>query len=141
MNIVAAVRRRLTDDGRADADAGFTVLEVLVAFTLFVLVSATATYGIFQAINASHTSQQRTEAAGVAQSYISQAAANAATINSGTNSYNASVAGESFTVARTITFANGGNQCSRGSSFTVDVVVTQAQTSKFLARNDSIVAC
>ena len=127
---------------RADAEAGFTVLEVLVSFTLFVLVSATATYGIFRGISVSHLSQQRGAASGVAQSYISQAAANAATINAeSAKVYTASVAGEQFTVKRTITFSNSGNQCSKGASFTVDVVVLQAQTSAFLARNDSVVAC
>lgn len=139
-NLVAAARARLADDG-TEADAGFTVLEVLVSFTLFVLVSVTASYGIFEAINASHGTQQRGAASGIAQSYISQAAANAATINSGSATFPASVAGEQFSVQRTITFSNGGNQCSQGASFTVDVVVKQAQSSKFLARNDSIVAC
>ncbi|HEV7192623.1 MAG TPA: hypothetical protein VGN35_05385 [Jatrophihabitantaceae bacterium] len=140
-NLPAVLRARLAA-ADAERDAGFTILEVLVSFTLFVLVSVTATYGIFQAINASHTTQQRGAAAGIAQSYLAQAAANAATVNSeSAKAYSASVAGEQFAVQRTITFSNGGNQCSKGASFTVDVVVLQAQTSKFLARNDSVVAC
>lgn len=146
----APLRNRLHDGGedvdRAD-DAGFTVLEVLVSFTLFVLVSATATVAIFTSINTSHLSQQRGAAAGVAQSYIAQAAANAATAavedgSQASGTHNATVANEHFNVQRWITFSlPGETQCSRGSSFTVSVVVTQAQTNKFLARSDSVIAC
>lgn len=139
--LVAKTRARLIGEGRRDA--GFTVLEVIVSFTLFVLASSTATYALFTSINASHISQQRGTAAGVAQSYIAQAAANSATVTrESAKQYSAAVGSEQFTVLRTITFSpSGATQCSQGASFTVDVVVSQAQTSKFLARNDSVIAC
>lgn len=128
---------------RAGCEAGFTILEVLVAFTLFVLASTTATYALFTSINTSHLSQQRGTAGGVAQSYIAQAANNAATIGpESAKAYSAAVGTENFTVVRTITFSQSGEtKCAEGSSFTVNVEVDQAQTNKFLARNDSVIAC
>ncbi len=43
---------------------------------------------------------------------------------------------------RTINFSRSGEtKCAEGSSFTVNVEVDQAQTNKFLARNDSVIAC
>lgn len=125
------------------SDAGFTVLEVLVAFSLFVLAASTATFALYTSINASHISQQRGAAAGVAQSYIAQAAANSATVApESAKPYSATVGSEQFTVLRSITFSLAGEtQCARGSSFTVNVVVNQSQTSKFLARSDSVIAC
>lgn len=136
----AQVRTRLC---AVHNEAGFTVLEVLVSFVLFAFVSATATFAIFTSINSSHLSQQRGDAAGVAQSYIAQAASNTTTVGPEVaKSYSASVSGEQFTVLRWITFsASGATQCSQGASFTVDVVVKQPQTNKFLARSDSVIAC
>lgn len=140
--LTATVRGRLSADGRR-SDDGFTVLEVLVAFTLFVLAASTATFALYTSINTSHVSQQRGAAAGVAQSYIAQAANNSATVGpESAKTYSATVGSEQFTVLRTITFsAVGETQCARGSSFTVDVVVNQTQTNKFLARSDSVIAC
>jgi type II secretory pathway pseudopilin PulG len=139
--LVATVRERL--DGGTDSDSGFTVLEVLVAFTLFVLAASTATFALYTSINASHVSQQRGTAAGIAQSYIAQAAANTTTIGVETNKpYSATVGSEQFTVLRSIVFSLAGEtQCTRGSYVTVNVVVNQAQTSKFLARSDTRIAC
>jgi type II secretory pathway pseudopilin PulG len=134
-----AIRTRLS---AAQRDAGFTVLEVLVAFTLFVAVSAAATYSIVNAVNASHLSQQRADAAGVATSYISQAASNASTVGSENGAqYSASISNEQFSVLRWITFSGGGDQCAHDTTFTVVVVVKQQQTGKFLARSDSVIAC
>lgn len=141
-------RRDVPDAGPESAahdgsDAGFTVLEVLVAFSLFVLAASTATFALYTSINASHISQQRGTAAGVAQSYLAQAAANSATVvQESAKTYSATVGSEQFTVLRTINFSLAGEtQCARGSFFTVNVVVNQAQTNKFLARNDSVIAC
>jgi type II secretory pathway pseudopilin PulG len=138
--LAATARARLSGRG---ADAGFTVLEVLVSFSLFVLLASTATYALYTSINASHVSQQRGAAAGVAQSYIAQAAANTATIAPETaKPYTATVGSEQFAIVRTITFSTvGETQCTQGSSFTVNVVVNQAQTNKFLARSDTVIAC
>jgi type II secretory pathway pseudopilin PulG len=129
-------------------DAGFTLLEVVVSFTLFVIVAGGAMYGIVNALQASHTSQQRVDAANVAQSFIAAAQADAektskeagrqvlSTVGGG------SAAEEQFTVVRWISFRNpDATQCSPGNTFTVNVVVSQAQTGKYLARSDSVIAC
>jgi type II secretory pathway pseudopilin PulG len=145
----AAIRERLLQDTahndmqHGGTDAGFTVLEVLVAFSLFVLAASTATFALYTSINTSHLSQQRGAAAGVAQSYLAQAAANSATVGpEAAKPYSATVGSEQFTVLRTIAFSVAGEtQCARGSSFTVNVVVNQTQTNKFLARSDTVIAC
>lgn len=134
--------------GGPKPDAGFTVLEVLVSFVIFAVVATSATYGTIRALNASHDSQQRVDAANVAQAFIAQAISNATTIapeqgrtvtsnvGSGTTS-----AREEFTVIRWITFAQGQSSCTPGTTFAVNVEVHQAQSGKFLARSDSFVAC
>lgn len=134
--------------GATKSDAGFTVLEVLVSFVIFVVVATSATYGIIRALDASHDSQQRVDAANVAQAFIAQAISSANTIapeagrtitsnvGNGTTS-----AREEFTVIRWISFATGQSSCTPGTTFTVNVEVHQAQTGKFLARSDSFVAC
>jgi prepilin-type N-terminal cleavage/methylation domain-containing protein len=134
------------DDG---VDGGFTLLEVVVSFAIFATVMGGAMYGITSALQASHGSQQRVAAANVAQSFIAQAQANAATIavevdkqTDASSGKTTGVSKEEFIVHRWITFGAGGaTQCSVGTTFTVSVVVDQAQTGKFLARSDSVVAC
>ncbi|MDT4938251.1 MAG: hypothetical protein QOG80_1922 [Pseudonocardiales bacterium] len=136
-----ALRHRLNRLTRA-RDAGLTILEVVVAFALFTIVSATATIAIVSVLNASHGSQQRIDAANVAQSFIASAQAAAQTAGNGTTSYLATVKqSEDFTVNRTIQFSGGATKCSPGASFVVNVVVFQKQTNKFLARSDSVVTC
>lgn len=127
----------------APCDAGFTMIEVIVAFVLFAVVSSTATYGIYNAIKASHQSQQRADAGGVAQSYIADAQGSRQTVTTETERpFSAFNGHERFTVLRSITFSQSGEtQCAQGSSFTVNVVVKQAETGKFLARSDSVIAC
>jgi prepilin-type N-terminal cleavage/methylation domain-containing protein len=143
-----ATLRRLA----ASTDEGFTLVEVLVSFTLFAIVGAAATTAIYRAINASHQTQQRVAAAQVAQQVIANAIALAntnqaapeqgKTFVSGLGGDGSTAAKEEFTVVRTITFdSQSADVCSPGTTFTVNVVVTQKQTGKFLARSDSKIAC
>jgi len=140
-SIASAVRRRMAS--AADADAGFTVLEVLVSFVLFAVVAASATYGIVNALQTSHTGQQRVDAANIAQAYI--AATEIRTQDAQTEvarPLTAPAGSEKFAVLRWITFSTpGATQCSAGQTFTVNVTVSVASTGTFLARSDSIVAC
>jgi prepilin-type N-terminal cleavage/methylation domain-containing protein len=136
---LSALRRRAA----ACPDDGFTLLEVLIAFSLFAIVVGAATWAIINALNASHLSQQRVDAANVAQTFISSTSTRTANTRSESGAtYSASVTGEQFTVKRWITFnTTGATKCVPGSTFTVDVQVFQAQTGRFLARSDSVVAC
>lgn len=134
-------------------DAGFTLLEAIVSFLLFVIVMGGAIYGITNALDVSHTSQQRVDAANVAQAFVAQARSNPQQMSKEGGSSVLSAVGpgtsgnasrEEFTVVRYITFsAPDETQCTAGSTFTVNVLVYQgsATSGKFLARSDSVVAC
>ena len=138
-------------------DSGFTLLEAIVSFMLFVVVMGSAIYGIVNALNASHSSQQRVDAANVAQAFVAQARSNPQSVDlsqpntklltanpvvgSGTNG---NAASEQFTAVRYITFsAPDESKCTPGGMFMVNVLVYQGTSTsgKFLARSDSVVAC
>lgn len=130
------------------ADAGFSLLEVVVSFGLFAIVAGGAMYGIDNALTASHQSQQRIDAANVAQRFIAQAITDAVTVapeqgrtvisNVGDGTHAAS---EQFTVIRWITFGGGSSTCHPGTTFTVNIEVKQAQSGVGLARSDTSIAC
>lgn len=136
----------------AQRDAGFTVLEALISFVVFAIVATTASYGLIKSIEASHASQQRVDAADVAQYFIGDAIRRANTIapTEGRTIYShvggsdasgsAHAAEEQFTVVQTVTFDTAGS-CNSGTLFWVHVLVRQAQTNQFLARSDARVAC
>lgn len=134
--------------GPAGPDAGFSLLEVVVSFVIFAIVAASAMAAMTSATKASHKSQQRVDAANVAQFYVAQAQNNTAGVRSETNKqYSAGVENEAFTVLRSVTFPARATQCSPGVQFTVSVLVYQAQAyarstgSGFLARSDSVITC
>jgi prepilin-type N-terminal cleavage/methylation domain-containing protein len=135
-------RFRRVVSGRGN-DAGFSLLEVVVSFVIFAIVAGSATAAIVSALRASHGSQQRVDAAQVAQAFVAQTQASPGAVQPETNQpYTASVKNEQFTVSRSIVFSNSGTtSCTSGMYFTVHVTVAQAQTGKFLARSDSVVTC
>jgi Tfp pilus assembly protein PilV len=148
---ISRVCHRLRGTASGAADGGFTILEVLVSFVVFMIVMTSASVGIVNALQASHLSQQRVDAANIAQEYVARAIAAASTVapqagltssphvgNGGTGS--GSAANEYFTVLQWITF-DSGNTCHPGTLFTVNVEVHQQQTNQFLARSDARVAC
>jgi len=139
----AALSRRLQNMRSAGRDAGFTILEVIVAFVLFTLVSASATVALVNAFDSAHTSQQRIDAADVAQRILDQTRALAADqVKGDTQGIPPPIReSESFVWKRTITFPGSATQCSPGTPFTVSVLVYQQQTNKFLARTDSVITC
>jgi type II secretory pathway pseudopilin PulG len=136
----------------AQRDAGFTVLEALISFVVFAIVATTASYGLVKAIDASHASQQRVDAADVAQYFVADAIRRANTIppvegktifshvGGSDASGTAHASEEQFTVVETIAYDNPGS-CNTGTLFWVHVIVRQAQSSDFLARSDARVAC
>jgi len=133
------VRHRLA--GTARGDDGFTLLEVVVSFVLFSIVAAGATTAIVSALQASHSSQQRVDAANVAQLFIATSLQNAQAAVNGSTTYPFPGKGEDFTVLRTVTFDNAATKCSPGASFKVNVKVYQKQTNAFLARSDTVITC
>ncbi|HEV7203941.1 MAG TPA: type II secretion system protein [Jatrophihabitans sp.] len=144
-SLIRRIRDRIGPSGR---DGGFTLIEVIVAFAVFAIVSATAATAIYRSIRTSHLNQQRVDAAAVAQSLIAQAIAlankNTVATEPGhpflTTVGTKGSAAEQLTAARTITF-DAGDTCAPGVLFTVSVVVTQAQSGQFLARSDTRIAC
>ena len=124
-------------------DAGFSLLEVVVSFVIFAVVAGAATAAIVSALRASHGSQQRVDAAQVAQQFVAQTQSNPAQMQPETNkSFTGQLKNEQFSVLRSIVFADpNSTTCVSGSYFTVHVTVSQAQTGKFLARSDSVVTC
>jgi type II secretory pathway pseudopilin PulG len=148
------IRHRLASMRAAERDAGFTVLEALVSLIVFVVVATSASYGLIKAIDASHGSQQRVDAANIAQYFVAEAIRKAgeiqqtppegSTLYSGVGPTFVSAQGntdsESFNVTETVIYDTPGN-CPAGNLFWVHVVVTQAQTNRFLARSDARVAC
>lgn len=156
--MITSVRSRLARlHGRDRGDGGFSILEVMISFTIFVTVAASAGVATVTALKAAHSSQQRIDAGAVAQTFIADAQAKAATIGpEGTSTsgrqFNATLGGEHFQVQRWITFVSvvndqltptGGTQCSAGGLFSVNVAVYQQQAGKtvFLARSDSVISC
>jgi type II secretory pathway pseudopilin PulG len=141
-------RRRLADE------AGFTLLEAVVSFAVFAIVITAATWAITNALRTSHTSQQRVQAADIAQAVVNDAIRMAATIeevpapgttleaNLGSdltkNLYFAE--DDEFNVVKTVIYDKGGS-CNTGTMFTINVAVYNKRTSQFLARSDARVAC
>ena len=144
------VFRRIIDRVDLRDDAGFTLLEVIVSFVLFVVISTFTLYSVTNALQASHHSQQRVDAANVAQYWVAQARASANTITPDPGSSHVVTIGnnngpasrEQFTVKRWVVFsAPNATECSPGTTYTVNIEVYQGTSSTFLARSDSVVAC
>lgn len=128
----------------ATTDAGFSLLEVIVSFVIFAVVAGSATAAIVSALRASHSSQQRVDAAQVALQFVSDAQRNPGSMQPESNKTfpTVGVQNEQFSVTRSIVFSNSGTTtCTSGMYFTVHVTVNQAQTGKFLARSDTVVTC
>jgi prepilin-type N-terminal cleavage/methylation domain-containing protein len=131
------------------AESGFTLVEILVSFVIFAVVVVGAATSTVNAVQASHLSQQRADAANVAQAAVAQVIADASknkTVPESGKSFvsnvgdGSTVSREKFSITRWITFDTG-NACHPGSVFTVNIEVRQSDTGHFLARSDSRVAC
>ncbi len=129
----------LSDDG------GFTLLETVVSFLLFTIVAVGAAVAIVSALRISHTSQQRVDAANAAQGWLStvlvryHGQSDQRTIPRPNPTIPAAVRNESFVINQQVTPASGA--CPSSGSFTVTLIVNQAQSAKQLARTDTVIAC
>jgi type II secretory pathway pseudopilin PulG len=149
------IRHRLASMRDGTRDAGFTVLEALISFVVFAIVATSASYGLVKAITASHVSQQRVDAADIAQFFVADAIRQAGEIGGTPPEGQTTYAGvgpadlhdpahpwysENFTVVETVIYDTPGD-CLLGNLFWVHVVVKQRETGQFLARSDARVAC
>jgi type II secretory pathway pseudopilin PulG len=140
-------RARYAANGASSSnDGGFSLLEVVVSFSLFAIVAGGATTGIVSALQAAHTSQQRIDAANMAQrdlALVSSAYSNGSGVGAipVQANYVQTVGSESFSVVRTVAMQGSATACSPGQSFRIGVQVSQQQTGKFLARTDTVIAC
>jgi Tfp pilus assembly protein PilV len=123
----------------ADSDSGFTVLEVVVAVTLFIIVTTASATAIIGNITASKSTQQRVRAANLAQSFLAEFQASktlpSSLPTSGPDGYGVSV---SLSPGLTST-------CATGSTRTVTVLIwapnVSTATGTPIARTDSVLAC
>lgn len=140
--MTATLRRPRRRDPFVDGEAGYTVIEVVVAFVLFAIVATAAIAAVVNATQTSHSTQQRIQAADFAQQDIAQsvAAYQDGTLPAST-SYTATAGSESFTVSRTVAFVGSATACSSGNSFSVHVQVSTTTSSSVLAQSDTVVAC
>ncbi len=125
-----------------EQDGGFTVVEVVVAFLLFVVVSTAAIAAVVDATKASHgdtatRSGRRPGAAGhcavgrrVPIGHLPKS-----------TTYTAASGAESFAVQRTVAFVGSATACSSGNAFSVHVAVMPKSTTVVLAQSDTVVAC
>ena len=128
-----------------DDEAGFTLVEVVVSFVLFAVVAGAAATGLLRSIQASSTTEQRSDAANVAQTFIASTRANSQNAKNGVSTVAAAVGKNQFSVSRTIAFDHSATTCSSGATFVVDVVVYpiahNVVSSAALARSDARVLC
>jgi type II secretory pathway pseudopilin PulG len=100
---IQRLRARL---GYASDDAGFTMIEAVVSFTIFVIVTAAAVLAIVGGISASNNNRDRVTAANVAQQALARAQAMpAASLTAAPTSIVTNTVGaEPYTVTRKIDF-------------------------------------
>lgn len=127
--------------GNARNDDGFTVLEVVVAMTIFVIVAVGAAGGVLNGIKASNSTTNRVGGANVAQSDLDQARVQPTP--SPTSYATNAPSGGSYTVTRTVTMPtpSGSTACPAGSEMTISVVVTGPGRSTSSVKMQTVVAC
>lgn len=126
------------------ADGGFTLLEVVVSFVIFAIVSTAAVLAIANGMQTSGYTSDRIQAANVAQAALQQARANpSAVIATPTpTASTTSVGNNVYTVRRSATVPTaGGTSCPAGSAMPVTVVVTWSNGGGRQVRMDTVIAC
>jgi prepilin-type N-terminal cleavage/methylation domain-containing protein len=126
----------------ATRDAGFTVIEAIVAMTIFVIVSAAAIAAVFGGIQSSNNTNNRVGAANIAQSDLEQARAQGTP--SATSYPTAPTSGgPTFQVTRSVTMPppSATATCPDGSSIKVGVTVSGPGNSGRSVSMSTVIAC
>lgn len=134
---IAAIAPRQAHELRRDD--GFALLEVLVSFVLFAIVSASATVAIANSITISNTTRNRVTATGLAQAAITKARADTASLMAAPTS---TTTANGYTVTRTATVpVISGIRCPAGQTMPVTVTVTWPTNGIRSVRIDTVIAC
>jgi len=138
------IRLRLPD---ASADDGFSLLEVMVSFVLFVIVASAASAAVANGIRTSDSTTRRVQATQVAQQDIEKARSiKASLVSAAGYPLTVAVGNRSFTVTRTVSWSTG-SSCpttpTAGVEYYVNVtdVITWAGNSGRSVRMDTVLAC
>lgn len=129
------------------ADDGFSLLEVVVSFVLFMIVASAATAAVANGIRTSSSTTQRVQATQVAQQDIEKARSMKPSLVSAAGYPLTVVVGtRTFTVARTVSWSTGSG-CpatpAAGTVYYVNVtdIVTWTGNSGRSVRMDTVLAC
>jgi type II secretory pathway pseudopilin PulG len=108
------------------ADDGFTLIEAIVSFGIFAIVTAAAVLAIVTGITSSNSTRDRVTAANVAQQDIAQIQT-MPIASLATRTYSSPVGKESYTVTRTVAYSSATGACpatiTAGTANTVSVMV------------------
>ena len=123
------------------ADGGFTMIETIVALTIFVVISVAATAAVVAGTNAAKTSRNRVTGTNVVQSDLEQART---LPTPASTAYVTAPAGASdtYSVSRTVTMPSpsGGTACPAGSLIKISSVVSWSGGGQTV-RADTVLAC
>lgn len=120
---------------RVSDDAGFTLIEVLVAALIFAVVATGAVVAAIGGVQSTDDSRNRTTATNIAQTDLEQARA-VPTPTAASYSTAPTPGGQSYGVVRTVTAPNN---CAAGQERQISVTVSWANSHSLT--QDTVVAC
>lgn len=130
-------RRPRAFHGAADGEGGFTLLEVVISVTLFVIAATAAGVAILGNTQSSHLSQERVRAAGLAQAELAK-------IRPGKTLPQAFASASSDGYRIAVSVDPNTPTCPAGTTRAVSVLVFAPNASADagpMARTDSLVSC
>jgi Tfp pilus assembly protein PilV len=134
---VAALEPRPARELRQDD--GFALLEVLVSFVLFAIVSASATVAIATSIKITNTTRNRVTASNLAQAAITKARADTASLMAAPTTTTTT---NGYTVTRHATVpVISGIKCPAGQTMPITVTVSWPSNGTRSVRLDTVIAC